>query len=71
MLRSESDLVKNYVMSYHYEEDESFEGISKFKKSVTNRNGWNSFWKLKVLAKNNLFKVFRPSLVTNLELYLI
>ena len=27
MLRSESDLVKNYVMSYHYEEDESFEGM--------------------------------------------
>ena len=34
MLRSESDLVKNYVMSYHYEEDESFEGISKFKTSI-------------------------------------
>ena len=46
MLRSESDLVKNYVMSYHYEEDESFEGISKFKKSVTNRDGRNSFLKI-------------------------
>ena len=46
MLRSESDLVKNYVMSYHYEEDESFEGISEFKKSVTNRDGRNSFLKI-------------------------
>merc|ERR1712062_936826 len=45
-VKSESYLVKNYVMSYHYEEDESFEGISKFKKSVTNRDGRNSFLKI-------------------------